>query len=428
MTNQEFIKTLMVCGKLVDYNPKRLEELVNSKIDLNKAYREVSNLIKINETGMNDTMVILNTFKSVLDNYKRADKTQEECLYEFIRLLKLKFSVVCDAHASNMFMTVSRSIGALPILRELRLFKIVEIKKDSLLRLNNKIVSVSAYYNIDKNVNQLYIDREQTNYGGVFIKNGVEHYKVVENESDNIELMNEMIRGDFDLALIPPFQMVMQLLDMDKKNDYNNYEFLEYLLLMVSDNSKTDNRIRKAFNKVADYKVDLRDLLRLAKNWRGLNLGILVKFIASVINRLEADGLNLSEQEDYFKEVYEILDTQMTMIKPSNIQRFGDDHIKEMTELYDNMGKNSDVCLRDIKSLKKREVAKINAENEIKYTLVDDYQVLVEKRGNNKVISGEYKIIIDRERQVHVYQTLDEREEVEYYDILTSKNYLLVIR
>lgn len=416
MTNKEFINMLVCCNRIGKIDNNIMLELMNCDIDLSKAYREVSGLIKNNGSVLSSDTILLNTFYTVLKYYKRKDKTKNECFNEFIRLLKLKLTILCEGNLEDIYMLANEGITGLPLFRDLRFFRIKEVSKGSMIVLNGKPSLCNVYYNEDKSLMQFYIDRKQTDIGGIFIKDGIEHYFEVKDKRDSRRLMKEIIKGDYDLALVPYLRMLKNINNSQDYN-FNNIEILRYMILTLSDYTTINDVIRESYDIVADYDINLKDLLSYAYHWRSLNISVLVEFLGCIIQRIK--GLSYADRRKYLREVYEILFVKLHMISPINIQKYGDEHFRKMIDIFNNERLNSKECLEAIKKEKKENVISVYYHGQKRhedYSLLID-RVIIDDVWSKREVLGNYRVLIDKDKGIHILTEED----------IKDKEYLLLI-
>lgn len=425
MNNKEFISTLQLCGRLEDLPKHYIKVLVDCDINLLDYYKDIMRYIHTNNTGFSDEMIVLKTFGDVLMYYKRKDRTKLECFEEFVDLMKLKLKVFSDENIVNNIMGCGKTLGSAHLLRDLRLFRIKEIQKDSLICLNDKLIRCSTSFNNNGTVTFI-LDGMQTRIGGILIINGKERYIEVNNARDEGKMLKSLMKIDFDLAMIPSSNFLYKhpygVCDI---SGLHNMEYLEYLELVLPDNPKLNVVKKECYERVADYDVDLKDMLGLALEVNAVRLHMIVNLISAVIEKL--GSLDKDTRASYIKEVYKVLDAKNKMIKPSNIQWYGTERINIISDMFRNKNLSLEECMDKLKIEKCENVAKLvnyKVPRNEQYSIDKENRLFFVKDGDVCTID-KFCMIVDREHKIKVIDKLKEKSL--YEKLKGQKDYLIIM-
>lgn len=201
MKNEQYLMTLLACGKIKDLERDWIDYLSTIEINIKDSVDKIRSIIDTRNEGL-----ILKGIGLVIKNNRGKEKDLDKCIEDLCKFLRVYKSVFgLDIYEEFLALIEFVDIGPLSGITKWKTISSGEMS----IYINN--VEHKVYFKEDKNnlVNTILLDSCDNDIGGIFFKeiNGkiVTEYEKVKNINDTIRIVKRALRDEdsYDVAIIP---------------------------------------------------------------------------------------------------------------------------------------------------------------------------------------------------------------------------------
>ena len=290
--NKKFLDTLRVCDEN-GFSEIDLLRLGNLEIDLRVYCKEFLRLFD-DRTNYKGCLVNLENILRNNTNHEKASVYLKDYL-DYIKDLKLSISEKVTKIEKLDKLIASRYIWLSDSLHGL---KIMIIVRGSII-INGQEHFLESGDDGRKSY-KFWIDGEETDFGGIFIKDGHVDYMKVSTLGERIELLARLIgdkkedeevgdkRESYNIAFVPKLYNLNrnEILKNLDKIVHNNKELLDLMILIEHNNRMHDGlELRNRYNYVRNHDINASDFYKLVI--KGTSTITIIDYLSVMISLLE---------------------------------------------------------------------------------------------------------------------------------------------
>lgn len=325
MKNEQYLMTLLACGKIKDLERDWIDYLSTIEINIKDSVDKIRSIIDTKNEGL-----ILKGIGLVIKNNRGKEKDLDKCIEDLCKFLRVYKSVFClDIYEEFLALIEFVGIGPLSGITKWKTISSGEMS----IYING--IEHRIYFKEDKKnlVNTILIDGYDNDIGGIFFKeidgNIKIEYKRVKDIKDTIKIVKRVLRNEdsYDVAIIP---RKYNWCSKSSNRFYKKYiengledagEYLD-LIAFIEKWSFSDKEMIEQYDKIRNKGLNAIKLLDLLYIIDGeVESGLKLINILTDINLSNKDVSEIKEiigiklKYIRYKNGYDIFETMLDKIK-----------------------------------------------------------------------------------------------------------------